>query len=145
MFSYSKKSQYKIFCQQIPACVAAVLLCLMPLSAIALGEQSLFQHAREAYAAKNEVALAQDLEELNKSEKFSDHKKAIISDVADMIAKSSSSKTLGEDVINLIVIGLVERVLDDIFSTEEQQKLLEKTKALPELITGKKPQPELNQ
>ena len=68
MFSYSKKSQCKIFCQQISACVAAVLLCLMPLSAIALGEQSLFQHAREAYAAKNEVALAQDLEELNKQE-----------------------------------------------------------------------------
>lgn len=68
MFSYSKKFIWKTHRQQIYACVAATLLCIMPLSAVALSEQSLFQHAREAYAAKNELALAQDLEELNKQE-----------------------------------------------------------------------------
>ncbi len=41
---------------------------LLPLSAHALSDQALFQHARESYAAKNEIALAQDLEDLNKQE-----------------------------------------------------------------------------
>lgn len=46
------------------------LLCLalLPTSALALSDQALFQHARESYAAKNEIALAQDLEDLNKQE-----------------------------------------------------------------------------
>lgn len=41
---------------------------LLPLCAHALSDQALFQHARESYAAKNEIALAQDLEDLNKQE-----------------------------------------------------------------------------
>lgn len=47
-----------------------MLLCfiLLPKAAFALSDQSLFQHARDAYAAKNETALAQDLEDLNKQE-----------------------------------------------------------------------------
>lgn len=68
MFSYSKQYNLETPRQYILAYVGAVLLCLMPLSAFALSEQSLFQHARESYAAKNEVALAQDLDELNKQE-----------------------------------------------------------------------------
>ena len=41
---------------------------LLPASVHALSDQALFQHARESYAAKNEIALAQDLEDLNKQE-----------------------------------------------------------------------------
>lgn len=40
----------------------------LPISSNALSDQALFQHAREAYAAKNEIALAQDLEDLKKQE-----------------------------------------------------------------------------
>ena len=38
----------------------------LPITSNALSDQALFQHAREAYAAKNEIALAQDLEDLKK-------------------------------------------------------------------------------
>jgi soluble lytic murein transglycosylase len=41
---------------------------LLPISVHALSDQALFQHARESYAARNEIALAQDLEDLNKQE-----------------------------------------------------------------------------
>lgn len=41
---------------------------LLPISVYALSDQALFQHARESYAARNEIALAQDLEDLNKQE-----------------------------------------------------------------------------
>lgn len=40
----------------------------LPICGNALSDQALFQHAREAYAAKNEIALAQDLEDLKKQE-----------------------------------------------------------------------------
>jgi soluble lytic murein transglycosylase len=39
-----------------------------PFLALALTDQALFQHAREVYAAKNEIALAEDVDELNKRE-----------------------------------------------------------------------------
>lgn len=41
---------------------------VLPALAHALSDQALFQHARESYAAKNEIALAQDVEDLNKQE-----------------------------------------------------------------------------
>jgi soluble lytic murein transglycosylase len=66
MVSTVKKlaSQYTLLCASV------VLLCftLPPKAAFALSDQSLFQHARESYATKNETALAQDLEDLNKQE-----------------------------------------------------------------------------
>lgn len=45
-----------------------LVLAWLPQSVSALSDQALFQHARESYAAKNEIALAQDLEDLSKQE-----------------------------------------------------------------------------
>ncbi|HQS37163.1 MAG: lytic transglycosylase [Methylotenera sp. 17-45-7] len=66
MFSTTKKLLSKFAL----ASASLGLLCftLTPATAFALSDQSLFQHARESYAAKNELALAQDLEDLNKQE-----------------------------------------------------------------------------
>ncbi len=38
---------------------------LLPGQVMALSDQALFQHARESYAAKNEIALAEDVHQLN--------------------------------------------------------------------------------
>lgn len=48
--------------------VALLSMLWLPVSAVALTDQALFQHARDAYAAKNEIALAQDVEDLSKQE-----------------------------------------------------------------------------
>lgn len=80
-------------------------------------------------------AVAQ-LRELNKSNRFSEHKKVILTEVADIIANSPNDK-LEQDLTNRVLLQLVRRTLDDVFSAENQRILLEKTKALPELITGK--------
>jgi len=48
-------------------CISLMLCCAAFISSPvqAMSDQALFQHARESYAAKNEIALAQDLAELN--------------------------------------------------------------------------------
>lgn len=81
-------------------------------------------------------AVAQ-LRELNKNEQFSEHKKALIAEVTDIIANCPDKEKLGDEVMNRVVLQLVRRVLDDVFSTENQRLLLEKAKTLPDLITGK--------
>ncbi len=82
-------------------------------------------------------AVAQ-LRELNKSEQFSEHKKALIAEVTDIVANCPDKEKLGDEVMNRVVIQLIRRVLDDVFSTENQRLLLAKAKTLPDLITGKK-------
>ena len=77
------------------------------------------------------------LRELNKSEQFSEHKKALIAEVADIIENCPDKGKLGEEVMNRVVIQLIQRVLDDVFTTEDQRMLLEKAKGLPALITEK--------
>lgn len=53
------------------ACGLAVLvLGAMPRQAFAMSDETLFQHARESYAAKNEVALSEDVNQL-KSQQYS--------------------------------------------------------------------------
>jgi len=53
-----------------PVFTGLALLCLsfFSLPVLAVSDQALFQHARESYNAKNEVALANDLAELNAQE-----------------------------------------------------------------------------
>jgi len=77
-----------------------------------------------------------ELRELNKSDRFSEHKKAILAEMADIIANSPNDR-IEQDMTNRVLLQLVRRVLDDVFSAENQRLLLEKTKALPELITGR--------
>jgi hypothetical protein len=84
----------------------------------------------------NPLKAAAQLRELNKSDRFSAHKKAILAEMADILAHSPSDK-IEQDVMNRVLLQLVRRVLDDVFSAENQRLLLDKTKALPALITGK--------
>lgn len=81
-------------------------------------------------------AVAQ-LRELNKSERFSAHKKALMGEIADIIENCPDKEKLGDELMNRVVDKLFQRVMDDVFSAENQKLLLEKVKALPELITGK--------
>lgn len=52
-----------IYIRSLPTLLAMLLL---PLSApaVAMSDESLFQHARESYAAKNEIALSEDAAQL---------------------------------------------------------------------------------
>jgi hypothetical protein len=81
-------------------------------------------------------AVAQ-LRELNKSERFSAHKKEVLAEIADLIENAPDKEKLGDELMERVVIKLSQRVMDDVFSAENQKLLLEKVKALPELITGK--------
>jgi hypothetical protein len=84
----------------------------------------------------NPLKAVAQLRELNASDRFSEHKKVIFDEVADIIANTPSDK-IEQDVTNRVLLQLVRRVLDDVFSAENQRLFLEKTKALPQLITGK--------
>lgn len=87
------------------------------------------------------LKAAAQLRELNKSGRFAEHKKALLDEMADILANSPAD-TMGEDFTNRVLVQLVWRVLDDVFSEEHQRLLLEKTKTLPDLIKGKpSPQP----
>jgi len=81
-------------------------------------------------------AVAQ-LRELNKSERFSAHKKEILAEIADLIANTPDKEKLGDEIAERVLMKLVQRVMDDVFSAENQKLLLEKVQAIPELITGK--------
>ena len=56
--------------QYSPIHIGLVLLCCTMFSApaLAMSDQALFQHARESYNAKNEMALADDVAELNQQQ-----------------------------------------------------------------------------
>lgn len=86
------------------------------------------------------LKAAEQLRALNKSDRFAEHKKVILAEMADILAKSPADK-MGEEVTHRVLLQLVRRVLDDVFSEENQRLLLEKTKALPDLIRGKRSTP----
>jgi hypothetical protein len=81
-------------------------------------------------------AVAQ-LRELNKSERFSEHKQALMGEIADIIENCPDKEKLGDELMNRVMIKLVQRVMDDVFSSENQKLLLDKVLSIPELITGK--------
>lgn len=88
--------------------------------------------AKNGHPAK---AVAQ-LRELGQNEQFSEHKKFLFAEVADILANCPDKEKLGDEVMNRIVTQLVRRVLDDVFAAENQRALLEKVRTLPDLITG---------
>jgi len=90
----------------------------------------------EAKKGSSLKAVAQ-LRELNKSECFSAHKKEVLAEIADLIANVPDKEKLGDELMERVVVKLAQRVMDDVFSAENQKLLLEKVKSLPELITGK--------
>ncbi len=90
----------------------------------------------EAKKGRPVAALAQ-LRELNKSERFSEHKKVLIAEVSDILANCPDREKLGDEVANRVVGQLVRRVLDDIFTAENMGVLLEKTEELARAVVGK--------
>lgn len=82
------------------------------------------------------LKAAAHLRELSKSEGFAGHKKALIAEVADILASSPDKETLGDELTRRVLCQLVQRILDDIFTAEDKRALLEKTRTLPALITG---------
>jgi soluble lytic murein transglycosylase len=70
MFNPLKNSEINILVKKFLAFglsqLFTIFLCVLclPVQALALTDQALFQHARESYAAKNEIALAEDVNQL---------------------------------------------------------------------------------
>lgn len=85
-------------------------------------------------------AVAQ-LRELNKSAQFSEHKRALLAEAADTIANCPDKERLADELMNRVVIQLVRRVLDDVFSSDDQRVLLEKARSLHDRMTGKTTSP----
>ncbi len=81
-------------------------------------------------------AVAQ-LRELNKSERFSAHKKELLAEIAALIENAPDKEKLGEELTERVLMKLAQRVLDDVFSADNQKLLLQKIQALPEVIMGK--------
>ncbi len=82
------------------------------------------------------VKAVMQLRELSQNEQFSEHRKFLYAEVADILASCPDKEKLGDEVMNRIVTQLVRRVLDDVFAVENQRALLEKVRTLPDLITG---------
>jgi hypothetical protein len=79
----------------------------------------------------------EQLRELNKSERFSEHKKVLMKEIADLIENCPDKEKLGEELMTRVLQKLVQRGIDDIFTADNQRLLLEKVKSLPGAITGK--------
>jgi hypothetical protein len=79
----------------------------------------------------NPLKAVTQLRELSKSDRFSAHKKALMAEVADIIAKCPDKDKLGEELVRRVLLQLVQRVLDDIFAAEDQRALLQKLKSMP--------------
>lgn len=73
----------------------------------------------------NITAAITQLRELNKSEQFSGHKKMIFAEVADIIENTPKEK-IAQDLINRVVVKLINRVLKDIFASENKTEILNK-------------------
>lgn len=84
------------------------------------------------------LKAAAHLRELNKNERFAEHKKALIAEVADILASSPDKETLGDELTRRVLCQLVQRLLDDIFTAEDKRALLDKTRTLPDRITGRR-------
>ncbi len=84
------------------------------------------------------LQAADQLRELNKSERFSEHTRAIAAQMAGLMTNSTDPAKLSEELTDLVATELCRRVMEDIFTTEELKRLLDKTQTLPDLITGAK-------
>lgn len=81
-------------------------------------------------------AVAQ-LRKVAKSDGFAEHKQFLCNEVADIIANSPDSEKLGEELTQRVLVTIVQRVLDDIFTAENRQALLKMTRELPDKLPGK--------
>jgi hypothetical protein len=83
------------------------------------------------------LKAVEQLREMNKSERFSEHKRVLMTEIADIIQNCPDKEKLGEELMNRVLQKLVQRGIDDVFTADNQRLLLEKVKSLPGAITGK--------
>jgi hypothetical protein len=85
----------------------------------------------------NHLKAVEELRELSKSERFAEHRRFLLEELADIIEKSADEEELERELEDRLLPELLDRLFDDIFSTEAQQALLEETRALADRITGR--------
>lgn len=86
----------------------------------------------------NIVQAGSQLRELNKSERFSEHRRAIVDQMAALMTNTTDQAKLDEELTNLVVGELCKRVLEDVFTSAELWVLLDKTEALPDALASMK-------
>jgi len=80
------------------------------------------------------INAMEQLNELNKSEKFSEKKKMFFKEVKEVIASSEKKGVVGKELGALIEKHFITQVCDEIFNSEGKIELLKSLKELPELI-----------
>ena len=83
----------------------------------------------------NVIETSKKLYELSKSDRFSEHSKAMIEDVADVIKENKNKELLTEEIVQTIVNRLGKRVIEDIFAEEKMNGLLDRMKEIPEKLS----------
>lgn len=86
----------------------------------------------------------EQLRELNKNEKFGEHKRAVIQEITIVIENCKDKDKLCDELLTRVVEVLLKGVMKDIFSDENQRALFEKATSLQSLLTGSdenKPKP----
>lgn len=78
------------------------------------------------------------LRELSRKETFSEHKRKLLSESADLIQNCPEHERDGEALVDRLVLQLVKGVVDDLFSEESQKNLLKKITSFVEQFTKEK-------
>ncbi len=86
----------------------------------------------------NVLLAADQLRELNRDERFSEHRKAIVDRMAAVMTNTTDQTKLDEELTNIVMGELCKRVLEDVFTTDELKTLLDKTEALPDALASVK-------
>ena len=87
----------------------------------------------------NPLKAMKQLQELSKSETFSEHNKTLFSESADIIKTCPENELLGQELIDRLILQLVKRAIDDLFSDENQQAFIKKITAFSDQLIKKKP------
>jgi hypothetical protein len=72
----------------------------------------------------NPLKAMEQLQKLSQNDKFSEPKKKLFSESADMIKDCPEEELLGQELVDRLILQLVKGALDDIFSDENQQAFL---------------------
>lgn len=87
----------------------------------------------------NPLKAMKHLQELSKNETISEHNRALFSESADMIKNCPENELHGQELIDRLILQLVKRAIDDLFSDENQQAFLKKITAFSDQLTKNKP------
>ena len=80
----------------------------------------------------------EQLQKLSQNDKFSEPKKKLFSESADIIKNCPEEELLGQELVDQLILQLVKGALDDVFSDENQQAFLKKIMAFSDQFTKDK-------